>query len=770
MPREGNFRDDSSDSSRSSSPSIASPINGPFVPSPRSAFPAAPEQAPRPSRGDEHTLSTYERARAMMANRSSKNITAGPQKSTSNSTDAQPPSSSTQLPVVQEADARYNGRQVVDPINLDGDSVFDQMSPPAHADFSDQVGFSNDNARPPSRRHSPAQPVFAQQQQQQQQTNHLDNKGHQTHGHVFDQAEAPTNPILQKIAAREAQQAVRGHGMGHAEQHMGRYSAASKLYGAPNYGESVMASSSAHAYQAIPRSVETSPASHGGRCRISSPAQLEHDISEHDSKYEDYAMQNVIVDSPVQLASEPRGRGSQVDISDGEISNRIRSEEARVAHNLHDTEMVSFGHEQHLWNKLYQPEFDQFYSDAEQVNELVRGVKFNEAFEAEGKAFSEKYVTHYYEADDVGFSKKSRPLKVEEGEEFDAFWSYRWKTGRFRMWCSILAYYNGVPALIITVAFSWIVFLCLGFVTDPVNSWLPHITDPPEIADPDRINGRWWILSWLAPMVFGLLIMFYSVVFRRNDFIFIDKHSVAQLNPSLAAAGIRALPASLSKCKQLICYVDDEYFTRLWTCYEIAAYLRIRKNPDVRIVNVYIQMVIFWFCITSIVEALILEWMRYLLDPEAAFCAFAAASVGMDCSDWSNEEKLVNGLLVIMCTVTVALQFWIAFMYFEAAEKLQKQAKEFDVRNASIFDQEARNILIDSIATMFSDEAPSNHQFTNGRSTRHSEEGQQQQASSSVSGDGSGARSRKSSLSVEEQQDAEAAVTNQQIHGQKKNN
>lgn len=341
------------------------------------------------------------------------------------------------------------------------------------------------------------------------------------------------------------------------------------------------------------------------------------------------------------------------------------------------------------------------------MQELVRGVKFSKAIAAEGKSFSEDYVRKYYEADENGFSKQSRPLNIEKGEEFDAFWSYRWKTGRFRMWCSILSYYNSVPALLITLAVSWVIWLALGFIADPESTWIPYSVYPNQLQTKPYDLGHWWVVPWLGPIVFFIFIIFYSMMFRRNMLLFLDKHSVAQLCPNLAAAGIRALPASLSKCKSLVCFIDNEYFNRLWTCYEIAAYLRIRKMPDVRIVNVYIQMIIFWYCISSVIEQLTLEWMRYLLEPDAAFCAFAAASVNVDCSQWSNEQSLVGGLLVLACTVTVGIQFWIGFMYFDASADLQTQAKTFDVRNAGIHDQEARNIILDSIAKMFSDEPPS---------------------------------------------------------------
>ena len=71
--------------------------------------------------------------------------------------------------------------------------------------------------------------------------------------------------------------------------------------------------------------------------------------------------------------------------------------------------------------------------------------------------------------------------------------------------------------------------------------------------------------------------------------------------------GVCRLPLFLKSSRTLYCIFDDQWTTRLWCVWELAVYLKLRKNPNVvflsisqRTVEIFIVLIMFAsYCIES---------------------------------------------------------------------------------------------------------------------------------------------------------------------------
>eukprot|EP00400_MALV-I_sp_L67-5_P000071 gene71-440_t len=132
--------------------------------------------------------------------------------------------------------------------------------------------------------------------------------------------------------------------------------------------------------------------------------------------------------------------------------------------------------------------------------------------------------------------------ELSEGQEYHTFVSYRGASGFLWLYLACCGMLNMLPALILLV----VVFPILA------------------------------IILWAAfenPCVDG-----YRV--------FMDKYCIFQgTTTEKQGSGILRLPLYLQSSQELVALFDSAYSTRLWCIWEIAVYLRLRKDPKIRFVS-----------------------------------------------------------------------------------------------------------------------------------------------------------------------------------------
>ena len=111
-----------------------------------------------------------------------------------------------------------------------------------------------------------------------------------------------------------------------------------------------------------------------------------------------------------------------------------------------------------------------------------------------------------------------------------------------------------------------------------------------DIVTATNYSARTTVLASLLPqLVFVFFLCFWQSVsgfFRRPRVVFLDKLCIAQHNLELKAQGIWGLVFFVDQSEELVILWPSRYFTRLWCCLEVAAFLRRRNAPPMVVLPV----------------------------------------------------------------------------------------------------------------------------------------------------------------------------------------
>ena len=173
--------------------------------------------------------------------------------------------------------------------------------------------------------------------------------------------------------------------------------------------------------------------------------------------------------------------------------------------------------------------------------------------------------------------------------KFHCFLSHDWKTSRGLKVVAILIYFNGRAAMIAAVVCAIIVGLCRE--TGPLLEV--------ELAGESgsRITTPLTLLPQLVFVLFFCLWQRMRSFFKRPRIAFLDKLCIAQHDPSLKAQGILGLASFLDASEELTILWSPRYYTRLWCCFELAAFLRKRASSNARVTVLYVPtswMLVSW--------------------------------------------------------------------------------------------------------------------------------------------------------------------------------
>ena len=290
------------------------------------------------------------------------------------------------------------------------------------------------------------------------------------------------------------------------------------------------------------------------------------------------------------------------------------------------------------------------------------------------------------------FRVASKPLAA--AVDISCFVSYRWLMGRWLLFPSLLVHFNYLPAVIISICITVLLMFFAGLISGyggvrvlPFGIYYDGATSDFEV---------WWFCVPCRLLLFLLLFAVWSQLFSRKK-LFLDRNCIAQVavDDQLCMASLRHLPYILSRCKELLCIVDAEYFNRLWCLYEVAIYMKVRDNG--RLKFVYCWQCVLFLAIFGM-QALIRVTGFILATPGLGLSALYTVH-----SSTYFLQYVVNGIMVVQW-VTI---YWIGRFYFRTAQEIRKQSTEFDVRRAACGVEDDKPIILDFIREQFKEASAS---------------------------------------------------------------
>eukprot|EP00947_MAST-08B_sp_MAST-8B-sp1_P000454 g454.t1 len=269
--------------------------------------------------------------------------------------------------------------------------------------------------------------------------------------------------------------------------------------------------------------------------------------------------------------------------------------------------------------------------------------------------------------------------------QLDDFVSHSWSTGRFDKWATLLLYLNapaGAVAGVVSAA-TWATLEGFGIV--------------PTLLLTIYTNGiQFSGMPMLVGYFFGVLFLFqwqrirgcFGLRFRR---CFLDKVCIDQVDQTRKTAGIASLGAFLGSSSNFVVLFSPEYFTRLWCCYELAAFHQVSDKQQQKVVFVPVQFprLLFLNCLAISVACL----------PDA-FLPLLAPAVGIDPHRVKGTETAlmlmqIPGLLLQLLTM-VACQRYVA-----ARERIEEQMRDFSISRAQCFDERDRDRIEREVGKWF---------------------------------------------------------------------
>lgn len=248
----------------------------------------------------------------------------------------------------------------------------------------------------------------------------------------------------------------------------------------------------------------------------------------------------------------------------------------------------------------------------------------------------------------------------KEVKVINFFVSHNWVVSRFRKFVTLAVHFNHSAAAVVTAVYSVLLGVLLYLNKLPVSK-----------NGAGDVTGVWGQVTCM-PVYLLTLFTFRDAMWlcgHRGQTGFLDKVCIHQVDEDLKRQGIVKLGAYLQKSQQMIVIYSDVYLRKLWTVYEIAAFLTLHPIDDLIVLPVRKQM---HFLITVMVG-----YLYQLL------CLVAWSLLG----DLGSFAFSLLGLLPALA-YTVDARWW-------ARHKcdMLHDVGNFTVRNCTCFNEDDRPIV-----------------------------------------------------------------------------
>ncbi|CAE7352461.1 slc38a6 [Symbiodinium natans] len=279
--------------------------------------------------------------------------------------------------------------------------------------------------------------------------------------------------------------------------------------------------------------------------------------------------------------------------------------------------------------------------------ELLRGVSLGLVLAGCGRQWANR------DADDYHLSHRVTTL--------DVFLSHDWGTKRWLKTLTLLVHFNSVPAAVASLVMCILVSVLI--ILRLLEGWAGGVL---------AIHATYWFVFLFWQNIRGLY---------RKQVVFLDRLCIAQHDADLKKQGILGLGGFLAKSQKLLVLWSPQYFTRLWTAFELSAFLRQdqARAKDIAFAPASMGPLLFYFCCfeTLLMTSFHLLMVQYVQG-------------GMMEQDGLSNPRDNLSLLMLAMLITCAPAFFViapvvlylGTMQMRALLQLRKQLDDFSIRES----------------------------------------------------------------------------------------
>ena len=265
------------------------------------------------------------------------------------------------------------------------------------------------------------------------------------------------------------------------------------------------------------------------------------------------------------------------------------------------------------------------------------------------------------------------PQKKTIGESgVNLFISHVWTSHPKARWLGLLWRVNASNAVLISSGFV-LVLASVLMVTVDGRDWVPF-----------EDSTKFTVFSCLALAGSAVLVLafLFGHLLVGSRSCFLDRCCIEQNDSDKKLAGVRQIPAVLANAERLVVLLSEDYFERLWCCYEMAVFVSSGRNNCVDMVplrSVFIVLVMTAFDLVSAV--LFRSYFRSAL-----------------AADDNLVFLVVSG---VFGAISAGLTFGFAYLWQADLTRVRKQLTGFTLDSVKCSDEADRRALTLDIAERF---------------------------------------------------------------------
>ena len=149
-------------------------------------------------------------------------------------------------------------------------------------------------------------------------------------------------------------------------------------------------------------------------------------------------------------------------------------------------------------------------------------------------------------------------------EKIDCFWSHSWHAASWKKIMLLMVVYNGQAAMVFgnLAAFGGMLLFYFGLLPGQMRYF--------ALDGARYLHGPWGFLfgSLVTPIVF--------LLWQPGSTVFFDRICIHQRDPQRKSAGILSIGGILRHSESILVMWERTYATRLWTVFELAAFMKSR--------------------------------------------------------------------------------------------------------------------------------------------------------------------------------------------------
>ncbi|CAK9053733.1 unnamed protein product [Durusdinium trenchii] len=231
-------------------------------------------------------------------------------------------------------------------------------------------------------------------------------------------------------------------------------------------------------------------------------------------------------------------------------------------------------------------------------------------------------------------------------EKIQTFCSHSWQGWWLAKYLTLLLFYNGTAAAVVSSIGAAIAAGLFCFDVLPILK---------------AEDSQYWSSFW-AVIVGGLLYVITLLFWRRSSSLFLDTICIDQVDPARKSKGLFSMGAFLKSSNSMLVLWDASYCSRLWCMFEVAGFLRSR--PDSEKPRLIMRPTILGPC--------------YILQTFTVFIVFVSVGLVPDHTPW-----VFFAFQALVCFCGFYINVAAYRNYFSSIEKMQAELCGFALQNTA---------------------------------------------------------------------------------------